>query len=643
MAVTAQSHPATLDTWPKLLEHNAHTLGVRHRAMRYKHYGIWQSYSWQDYYDNVKYLALGLLSLGFEPGNKLLVLGDNSAQYYFALLAAHCNRGLSVGLYSALSASELEYAAQNCQAEYAMVEDQEQVDKILQVIDRLPALKRVVYWRYKGLSDMNDERLVGLRAVLEAGKQYEAEHPAVFEENVAGGTADDLCAIVYTSGTTGKPKGALHSFRSLMAGAEAFCRLDDLSDRDDFVSYLPPAWINEQWLAFGCHLLSGGTVNFAESSETQQEDVREIAPTLVVYSSPLWESLAGQVRAKIRAASPAKRLSSNWFLPVGLKVAELREQGRVPGLSLRVLNLLGEHLVFRRIRDSLGLTRARVCYSTGSTLSSETIRFFHALGVPLKNVYGSTEAGSITGVPARTQSRGTVGRVHEGIEMRWTDEGELIVRHPGTFLGYYNDDETTAKVLREGWVHTGDCCRLEGEELVFVDRVADFISMPCGDIVSPQEIESRLKHSPYIKDAWVLAGPGCDFLSAVIIVDAGNTGHWADKRKVTYTTFGDLSQKPEVYELIRHEIELVNAELPETRRIKKYVNLHKEFDPDESELTRNRKLRRNLLSKRYPVLAEALGGDATSVEVQAEFTYQDGRTGTITTALQIQTVGQGDQ
>ena len=641
MAVLEQPDIAQFDTWPKVLEHNSRSFDAKRKAMRYKNYGIWQHYSWQEYFSNVKYLALGLLSLGFEAGDKLLIIGDNSPQWYFGELAAQCSRGISVGLYSDLSASEVEYIARDCAVRFAMVEDQEQADKISQIRDRLPAIKKVIYWRYKGLSDNSDPDFVGLRTVLELGRTYETDHPGVFEQNVAAGKADDVCAIVYTSGTTGNPRGALHSYRSLMSGAQTFCRLDGLNHKDDFVSYLPPAWINEQWLAFGCHLLSGGTVDFAENAETQQEDAREVAPTLAVYNSRLWESLAGQTRAKLRTASRLKRVTSGWFMPIGQKVAALEEQGRRPGPGLWSLNLLGDVLVFRRIRDSLGLTRARVCYSCGSALSPQALRFFHALKVPLKSVYTTTEAGAITGVAARSQSPGTVGQVNPGVEVSVTPEGEMLVRHAGMFLGYHNDPEATARVTCDGWVRTGDRCRLDGDNVVFVDRLADLITTPCGDVISPQEIESRLKYSPYIKDAWVLAGPDCEFLSAVIIIDAANTGHWADKHKVTYTTFADLSQKPEVYELITDEITQVNQDLPKNQQIAKYVNLHKEFDPDESELTRNRKLRRNLVLERYQWLAEALRGNKESVEVEAAFTYQDGRTGILKTSVKIATIGRG--
>jgi len=634
----------TLDTWPKVLQHNSRRFGAHGKAMRYKHYGIWQSYSWQDYLSNVKGLALGLRSLGFGPGSKLLIVGDNSPEWYFAEMAAQCDRGLSVGLYSDLSAAEIEHVARDSGAEFAMVEDQEQADKMLMIRERLPHLRTVVYWRYKGLSDHGREDFLSLREVMERGRRYEAEHPGAFEESVAAGKADDLCAIVYTSGTTGDaPRGALHSYRSLMWGAQRYFELDRLTHKDDLACALPPAWMAEQLVAFGCHLLCGGTVNFAENSETLQEDMREIAPSVVLYNSRLWESQTGSVQARLRGASFLKRSVSGRFMPVGRQMADVTYENRKPGVLLRLSNMLGDLLVFRQIRDSLGLPRARVCYTSGSILSPETLRFFHGLRVPLKNVYVSAEAGAVTGAADVVQTPGTLGSVNPGVEVKIDEKGEILVRHPGVFLGYHGNPEATALVLEDGWVRTGDSGRVEaGGDLILIDRLEDLIVLPCGDVLAPQAIESGLKHSPYIRDAWVLAGPDCRFVSAVIIIDADNTGRWADKRKVVYTTFGDLSQKAEVYRLVEEEIALVNQDLPATQRVEKFVNLHKEFDPDEGELTRNRKLRRALLWKRYPDLIRALGGDEDRVEVEAEFTYQDGRTGKIRTALRIATVERGD-
>ena len=627
------------------MTHNSASFGAGGKAMRFKHYGIWQSYSWAEYLENVKYLALGLRSLGFEPGSKLLIVGDNSPEWFFAQMAAQSNRGISVGLYSDLSPEEIEYAARDCEADFAMVEDQEQVDKLDEVRERLPHLKAVVFWRYKGLSDRDRSFVHGLRDVVAMGRDYEAAHPAAFEERIESGAADDICSIVYTSGTGDRgPKGTLHSHRSLMTAARAFCDQDGLGTKDDFASYLPPAWITEQWLSFGSHLLSGGIVDYAESAVTHQEDIREIAPTAVVYNSRLWESQAGQVQARMRGASAVKRLVTRWFMPVGYRRADLEYQRRKPGLPWRLLDACGDRIVFRPIRDSLGLPRARVCYTSGSMLSDETIRFFHALRVPLKNVYGSAEAGAVTGAAERIQTPGTVGSVNAGVETKVTERGELAVRHQGTFLGYCGSPELTAQVLDDGWVRTGDKCSVNGEgALVFTDRLDDLITLPCGDVVAPQSIESRLKCSPYIKDAWVLAHEDCETVSAVVIIDAANTGRWAERRKARYTTFNDLSQNPDVYGLIEQELAQVNRDLPQTQRIDRFVHLHREFDPDELELTRDRKLRRAFLYGRYEGLVRALRDGATTALVESQAAPHDARTEKIETALTIATVGREGQ
>ncbi len=638
MALVDHNEP---DTWPKVLQHNAAWFGAEGTAMRYKHYGIWQSYSWEAYLSQVKDLALGLRCLGFGPRSKLLIVGDNSPEWLFAQLAAQGNRGISVGLYSDLSAAEIERIARDSEADFAMVEDEEQADKISEIRDRLPHLKTVVFWRYKGLGNRDRSVFVGLRDVVSMGRDYEAEHPGAFEESVAAGNTDDVCSIIYTSGTGAEgAKGTLHSHRSLMANSRAYCELDKLGPKDDLAGYLPPAWITEQWLIFGCHLLSGGVLDFAENSATHAGDVREIAPHLLVYNSRLWESKAGQVQARMRGASRLKKLATGWAMRIGYHMVDTAQQQQKPALQWRLLDTIADRTVFRPVRDSLGLSRARVCYTSGSTLSADAIRFFQALKVPIKTVYGSAEADAVTGAADRIKSAGTVVSVNPGVDVTVAERGELLVRHPGTFLGYHNDPARTARVLNDGWVRTGDkVATCADGELAFVDRLDDLITLPCGDVVAPQGIESRLRSSPYIKDAWVLAGDGCEALSAVVIVDAVTAGRWADQRKVRYTTFADLARSPEVYRLIEDEIASVNQGLGGGERIEKCVILHREFDPDELELTRDRKLRRAFLTERYGALIRALAGDDTSVEVEGSTARGSGPAGTIRATLRIATVG----
>jgi long-chain acyl-CoA synthetase len=628
------------DTWPKVLRFNYEKYGGRYKAMRQKHLGIWQSYSWQDYYLNVKYLALGLLALGFKTGAKLIIIGDNAPEWYFAELAAQSNHGISVGIYSELTTAEIQYIAIDSEASFVMVEDQEQVDKLLEIKKDLPLLKKIIYWRYKGLSHYQNPELIGYRQVLELGRGYEKKHPGLFEENVAGSKADDICSLIYTSGATCEnPKGVMHSFKTMKYGSECYLKLDPLYETDNMVSYLPPAWITEQWLGIGSHLMSGCITNFPEGVDTQQQDIREIGPTMIFYSARLWERQASRVQARIQGADFLKRLTYRLFIPVGYKVADLKFKKQKPWLHWKILNALGDLLLFQTIRDSLGLVNARICYSAGSTLSPEVIRFYHALNVPLKSLFGSTEGGALTGASNDDIRPETVGTLNPGVEVEITEVGEIISRQPGTFLGYYNNPKATAAVLKDGWFHSGDSGYLTKDgHLVFIDRIKDIVRLTCGENLAPQDIESRLKFSQYIKDAWVLAGPDKEYVSAIIIIDNESVSPWADRHKVTYTTFGDLAQQPEVYELIKQEIIRINRDILASCQIKKFVNLHKEFDPDEAELTRNRKLRRSFVEERYRGLIAAIYSGQDEVTIETQVKYRDGRTGTIKTKIGIKSI-----
>jgi len=628
------------DTWPKILKYNYEKYGDKRRAMRYKHYGIWQPYTWKDYYLNVKYLALGLLSLGFELGDKLLIIGDNAPQWYNAELAAQANHGASVGVYSDLIPPEIKYIAENSEARFAIVEDQEQVDKFLEIKDELPLLKKVIYWSYKGLAHYDDPILMGYRQVLQLGEKYEEEHPGLFEQNVETGKADDVCALVYTSGTTGAaPKGAVHTYRTMRMGADYHLHLDPWFENDNVLPYLPPAWMTEQWFGIGCHLLSGNILNFAEEPETQQRDTRETGPSIVFYGARLWESQAAMVQARILGADAIKRFAFRLLMPVGYKMADLKFQKKKPSLFWKILYSLADIALFRPIRSSLGLSNARICYTTGAMLSPDAFRFYHALNLPLKSLYGTTEGGALTGARNDDIRLETVGPVHKGAEVRITDNGELIYRQPGIFVGYYKDPDKTAEVLKDGWFYSGDSGFIrEDGHIVFVDRVKDLVELASGDKLAPQFIESRLKFSPYIKEAWVLAGPDRDYASAIIIINYDNVSRWAGQRRVAYTTFAELSQKPEVYGLVKQDIDRINSTLPLGSRVRKYVNLHKEFDPDEGELTRTRKLRRTFLEERYRELIDAIYGDKTEVPIEARVRYRDGRMGTIKTTLSIKSV-----
>jgi len=629
------------DTWPKVLTYNYEKYGDTRKAMRHKSYGIWQPYTWKDYYLNVKALALGFMSLGLQPGDKVLIVGDNAPEWYYAELAAHAGHGVSVGAYSDLTPREIRYIAENSEAGFAVVQDQEQVDKFLQIKGALPRLKKVIYWNYKGLAHYDDPLLVGIREVLELGGKYEEEHPGLFERNVESGNADDACAIVYTSGTTGRaPKGAVHTYRTLRAGAEYHLRLDPWRDHDNLVPYLPPVWINEQWFSIGCHLLSACTLNFAEGPETQQRDISETGPSIVFRGARLWESQAALVLARISSADTINRFAYRVFMPLGERMAEASSKREKPSLFQRMIYRVADAAFFAPIRRTLGLQNARICYTTGSILSPDALKFYHALNLPLKNLYGSTEGGALTGARGGDIRLDTVGPAHRGAEVRTTDEGEIVYRQAGTFVGYYNDSAKTAEVLKDGWFHSGDRGFIRDDgHLVFVDRLKDTVPLAGGETLAPQSMESRLRFSPYVKDAWVLGGPDGRYASAVIVMDYHNVARWAGDKRVPYSTFTELAQRSEVYELVGQDIDRVNQTLPPGSRVRKYVILHKEFDPDEKEVTRNRKLRRAWLEERYRDLIEAIYGDRTEAPIDARAGRGEGSPETTRTTLRIQSVG----
>ena len=481
---------------------------------------------------------------------------------------------------------------------------------------------------------------MGYKQVLQFGKKYEEDHAGLFEKNVGAGKADDICALVYTSGTTGAlPKAVVHSYRTIRTGADSYLRLDPWHESDNVVPYLPPVWIVEQWFGIGCHLLSGSILNFAEDPETQERDNREIGPNVVFHEARLWENRAAKVQALILGVDAVKKLVFRLFMPIGYRMADLKFQKKKPSTLLKIFYILADVILLTPMRKSLGLSNARICYSTGTIISPDAFRFYHALNLPLKSLYETTEGGALTGAKNDDIRLETVGPALEGTEVKITDQGELVYRHAGMFLGYYKEPNKTAEVLTEGWFHSGDSGFIrEDGHVVFLDRKANIIELAGGDRLVPQFIESRLRFSPYIKDAWVMAGPKKAYISAIIVINYDNVSRWAGQKRLAFNTFTELSQKPEVYELIQQDIDRINSTLPPGCRVRKYIHLHKEFDPDEGELTRTRKLRRAFLEERYRDLVEAIYQDKTEIPIEVNIPHQDGRMGVKKTTLSIMSV-----
>ncbi len=628
------------DTWPKVLSDNCHKYGSSRVAFRYKRYGIWQRYSWQDYYGDVKNLALGLLALGFKANDKLVIIGNNAPQWYCAALAVQSNHGVVVGISPDLNSAELRYLIKNSEAKFAIVEDQEQIDKLLEIKNELSQIKKIIYWNYKGISKYSDGVLLGYSEVLTGGKRYDNEHPGVYEQNIASGKADDVCTIIYTSGTGNEPKGAIHTYRTMMSGVKILLDLDTWHDKDNVIISLPPSGITEQWIGIGCHMITRSILNFAEQSETQREDFREIGPDIVYYEARLWEELAGEMQARMQSSGSIVKFLFRIFMPAGYKMADLSCQNQKPGSGLKIYHSLANAFLFGRMKDYLGLSKARICRTSGTMISPDILRFYKAIHIPLKNMYSTAESGTICGVTSDNRFD-IAGTIPTGTEVRIDDRGELICRHAGVSPGYLYGTENNSKVINNGWFNTGDIAEIDKNGHISIKgKTEDIINLPSGDSVSPQLIESRLRFSPHIKDVWVLSNPGKDYIAAVIIINFDNVSKWADRRKLAYTTFSDLSQKPAVYDLIAEDIKQINETLPGGSRIRKYVNLHKEFDPDEGELTHTKKLRRRFLEERYRELINAIYSEATEIPIEIQVRYRDGRVGTAKTTISIGVIGE---
>ncbi len=629
------------DTIPKLIKRNCEKWG-RRTAMSMKNFGIWQKYSWQDYYEKVKYFSLGLVSLGLEQGDVVCIIGDNEPEWFWGEFATQAAGGIATGIFVDSIPSEVKYIAEHSDAKFAVINDQEQADKFLEIKDELPLLKKVIYWDPKGLRNYDDPILISFTEVIKLGREYEATHPGLFEQNVEKGKGDDIAFIYYTSGTTGLPKGAMLTHRALITTSQGFISRYPLSENDDLISNFPAAWVGDSFFATIPHLLTGARLNFPEEPETIAEDTREVGPNFVIYGPRQWESLVSEIQIKMIDAHPLKRFAYNLFLPVGHKIADIELQGKTPNLFWRTLHGLAHLVLFRPLKDSLGLSKVRFAVTGSSVLSLDTFRLIHAIGIELRQNYASTEAGFISSHGKGEIKFESVGRPALGTEVRITDAGELLVRSDCMYGGYHKDPEKTMASLIGGWCHTGDAVHIdETGHLIFLDRLEHMGELSSGIKYAPQYIEGRLRFSPYIKDAMVIGGRDREFVSAIINIDFAMVGKWAERNSIPYTTFVDLSQKKEVADLVQKDLVRVNGYLPESARVRKFVLMHKEFDPDEAELTRTRKLRRDFMEQRYKELIDTLYEDGQEINVKAPVTYRDGRKGMVTTSIKVRSVSEG--
>lgn len=611
-----------------------------HIAMRKKRYGIWQEYTWQEVYEHVSNFFHGLVSLGLEAGSVVSIIGDNDPEMYWSQIAVHSARGMTNAIFSdAQSDPDLIYALNTIGASFLVAHDQEQVDKALEIKDKLPNLQRVIYWEERGLWDYDDPWLISFREVEELGKQHKKDQPHLFEQAIAQTDNQDVLILSMTSGTTGMPKFAMSTNQQYIQGYQLFGDYIKVDHHDNWLSFTPMAWQVEQAFGFVPHLLRGHIVNFPEGPETVPTDLREIAPAGLLFSSRLWENLASTIRFRVNDSLWINRKLYQWFMPIAYKIIDLKDEGNDVPIHLNLLRWIGEFAVFEPLRDKIGLTYARNILTAGAMLSPDVIRFFSAMGVELRQLYASTESFGTMHRQGQVKLE-TVGEIVPGVEIKIADDQEILVRTKAQFSGYYKQADKTAEAIdEENWYHTGDAGYMRDDgHLVYLERVKDMIELAGGHTFSPQFIEGRLKFSQYIQNIMTIGGLDMDYVTAIIVINFENVSRWAEKRGITFTTFVDLSQKPEVYDLVVEDILRVNESMPPEGRLKKFVILHKEFDADEGELTRTRKLKRHTLYHKYADILEALYGDTEKVSMRAEVKYRDGREGVIETELSVREV-----
>jgi long-chain acyl-CoA synthetase len=625
---------SSLDTFPKLVRHNAERWGSR-VAIREKDLGIWQAYTWRDYHERSRRIALGLASLGFARGDKMAVVGDNRPELYWAVLATQALGGVPVPLYQDSIEKELAYIVDHAEARFAVAEDQEQVDKLLRVREQCRRLESIVYDDPRGLRGYSEPALLSLAELEERGEKFALGHPRHFEDEVARGGSEDTAVICYTSGTTGTPKGAMLSYRNLIAMARIATESEGLRADDEALAYLPMAWVGDHMLSYAQAIVAGFAINCPESAATVLSDLKEIGPTYFFAPPRIWENLLTNVLVRLEDAAWPKRKLTHFFLGLAQDLERRRLGGQPSPRLARLLAPLGRLLVCGPLQDNLGMRRIRIAYTAGEAIGPEIFVFFRALGINVKQLYGMTEASVFVAVQKDGDVRlDTVGTPMPEVEIKISDSGEVLFRSPGVFQGYFKNPEATRQTVDEGWIRSGDAGFLDhAGHLKIIDRARDLGRLADGTMFAPKYLENKLKFSPYIKEA-VTLGPGRPYVTALINIDLGAVGNWAERRGIAYTSYTDLSQKPEVYDLIQQEVARVNASLLEDdilkgAQLRKFLILHKELDPDDEEITRTRKVRRGYVAQKYAALIDALYADRERVAVEAKVTYEDGRTGTI--------------
>jgi len=631
-----------LDTIPKLLLDHAKKRADR-PANRLKDLGIWQTWTWSEVADEVRNLACGLAKIGFQRGDKLAVIGDNRPRLYWSMVAVQALGGIPVPLYQDSVAEEMVYVLENADVKYAIVQNQEQTDKLLEIKDRLPLLEQICYEEPRGMRDYTQEFIHYYKDIQEKGSIFHSENPDFYLHEIEQGHGSDIAIFLYTSGTTGKPKGVVLTQDNLLITSLNCLAFDNITGEEEVLAYLPMAWVGDNLFSFAQAYVAGFCVNCPEGPETVMTDLREIGPTYYFAPPAIYETVLTKVMIRMEDASKIKRSMFNYFMDLAKSVGVRILDGKSVSIAERALYGLGNLLVYGPLRNNLGLSRTRLAYTAGEAIGPEIFSFFRSLGINIKQLYGQTEATVfICAQPDGEVKSDTVGKVFPGVELRLSDNNEVFYRSPGVFHSYYKNPESTAETKdAEGWVATGDAGFFDDEgHLKIIDRAKDVGLMNDDTMFAPKYIENKLKFFPFIKEA-VAFGHKKDHVSAFLCIDIEAVGNWAERHNLAFSGYTDLSAKSEVYNLLQECVETVNSDLARDEKlsgsqIKRFLLLHKELDADDGELTRTRKVRRRIVAEKYDVLINALDDPKqTHCEIKAEMTFEDGRTGIVRADLQI--------
>jgi long-chain acyl-CoA synthetase len=629
------------ETFPRLLAAHA-AARPDAPALREKYLGIWQTWTWHETWTEVREVAAGLAALGFRRGQNLAIIGDNRPRLYMAFASAQCLGGVAVPMYQDAIADEMRYVLDNAEIEFAIVEDQEQVDKLLEAREALPAIRHIIYEDPRGLRNYAAEGLISLEALRAKGREWLAGNAARLDEEIARGHPEDVSVMLYTSGTTGKPKGVAQTHAAMIFAARGAVGFDRLTERENVLSYLPMAWVGDHLFSYAEWLVAGYTVNCPESAETVMIDLREVGPTYYFAPPRIFEGMLTNVMIRMEDAGRVKRALFDRFMKVARRVGADLLDGKPVGLTDRLAYALGNLLIYGPLKNTLGLSRVRVAYTAGAAIGPDLFRFYRSIGINLKQLYGQTETCAyVTLQPDGEIKLDSVGKPAPGVEVKLADNGEVLVRGPMVLKEYYKRPDATAEAIdAEGYFHTGDAGVFDADgHLKIIDRAKDVGRLANGAMFAPNYIENKLKFHPYIKEA-VCFGHAKDSVMAFVNIDLTAVGNWAERRGLVYSGYVDLAGKPEVYDLIRGCIEQVNAELAAEgelthSQVSRFLVLHKELDPDDDELTRTRKVRRGFIAEKYQPLLDALFGGKDVQHIETQVKFEDGRTGVVAADVRI--------